>query len=153
MVRLIREFANSRQMEINKLINTKDNLREHLMRVYYWRNTIYKNHWCDEIFVFIPIMNKLKGTHKHLSESTIYEYLFTDWAETYLNDINIYVDKLMVKEKGLPRIVDKDVSNLYDFLNNFYKQISHILATKGGIGNISLYRIIDKLLRRYPYAL
>lgn len=136
-----------------KLRNVSDVLREHLMCVYYWRNTDYKNHWCDEIFAFMPVLRKLKGTHKYLSESTIYEYLFTDWAETYLNDIDIYVDKLMVKEKGLPRIVDKDVSNLYDFLNDFYRQISYILATKGGIDNIPLHRIIDKLLRRYPYAL
>lgn len=153
MVRIIKEFANSRNDEIYKLKNIRETLREHLMCIYYWRDTDCKNHWEGEIFAFLPIMYKLKGTHKLLSEKIIYENLFTDWAESYNNNINVYIHKLMMKEKNMPKIKKTDINNLYNFLEEFYKKICHILATKGSIDKEPLYNIIETLLRKYPYTI
>ena len=121
------------------------------MSIYYWRNTQYKKHWEGEVFSFLPIMSKLKMNHKYLSEKTIYENLFTDYAETFYNDIEVYVEKLMYKEKTLPKIIDMDEYNIYNFLEDFYKKISHILATEGKVKSQIIYAIIEQLLRKYPY--
>ena len=153
MVRLIKEFANSRNDEIYKLKNIREILREHLMCIYFWRDTDCKNHWEGEIFAFLPIMDKLKGAHKLLPEKVIYENLFTDWAESYHNNINVYIDKLMIKEKGMPKIKNKDVHNLYNFLEDFYRKVCHILATKGNVDKNTLYNIIEILLRKYTYSI
>ena len=153
MVRLIKEFANSRNDEIRKLKDVREILREHLMCIYYWRDTDCKNHWEGEIFSFLPIMSKLKMNHKYLSKKLIYENLFTDFAETFYMDIHTYVEKLMYKEKGLPTIYDLDEKNLYKFLDDFYTEISDILADIGSVRKDVVYKIIEKLLKKYPYEI
>ena len=151
MVRLIREFANTRAEEIQKLKNIRDVMKEHLMCIYYWRDCSYKQHWEGEIVGFMPIMSKLKGIHKLLPEKLIYENLFTDWADRLHYDIYAYIDKIMLKEPNLPPIQNEDEHNLYKFLEEFYKKVCHLLATDGSIRKDVIYELIEELLIKYPY--
>lgn len=153
MVKLIKEFANSKTDEITKLQQVQDIIRDHLLCIYYWRDTPCVNHWMGEIVGFLPIMRKLKGTHKLLPEKLIYEYLFTDWADRFIYDVYAYVDKLMIKEHNLPEITDVDVNNVYNFLEEFYTTICHKLATDGSVLKSFLYTYIEKLLEKYPYTI
>lgn len=153
MVRLIKEFANSRKDEIQKLKNIREILREHLMCIYYWRDSNCLKHWEGEIVGFLPIMNKLKNTHKLLPEKLIYENLFEDWADRFNYDIYTYIDKLSLKESNLPMIVDYDEINVFNFLKDFYDNLCHILATDGSIRKDALYDFLDDLLKKYPYTI
>ena len=151
MIKLFFELANTRKDEIQKLKNIRELLREHLMCIYYWRNAEYKNHWEGEIVGFMPIMNKLKNSHKLLSYDIIYENLFTDWADRFSYDVYAYVDKLMTKESTLPEITNIDINNIYKFLEDFYQTVCKKLATEGSIRKQFLYTLIEKLLIKYPY--
>ncbi len=153
MIKLIMEFANSRKEEIQKLRNISDILEQHLLCIYYWRDTDYLNHWEGEVFGFIPKMRKVKGLNKYLSEPLIYENLFTDWYQTFHNDLRVDIQKLMLKEPNLPKIKNLDEYNVGNFLEDFYKVICHELATKGVVENGFLYKLIDNLLKKYPYTL
>ena len=153
MVQLIREFASSRSQEINRVSNVSDKIREHLMCLYYWRDCDCRNHWEGEIFSFIPVMQKLKGTHKFLSYKLIYENLFLNWADTYNSAIRTYVEKLMYKEKNLPKIRNIDRHNLYNFMNEFYTNVSEILSTDGSMTKKEVYSLIETLLSEYPYTI
>lgn len=151
VIRTIKEFANSRSEEIQKLRDVCEVIREHIMSIYYWRDSDCVNHWEGELVGFIPVMRKLKGNNKYLSEAIIYENLFADYAITFYSDIYAYVDKLEQKEPNLHNIVDIDEYNIYSFLNDFYTEICHLLATNGSIRKFILYSIINKLLVKYPY--
>lgn len=153
MIRIITEFANNKKEEIQKLKNIREVLREHMMAIYYWRGSSCKNHWEGEIVGFLPVMSKLKTSHKLLSEPLIFENLFTDWADRFVYDIGTYVDKLNQKEPNLPEIRNMDTNRLYKFLEEFYTLICHILATEGSVRKHTLYTIIEKLLQKYPYKM
>lgn len=152
VIKIITEFANSRKDEIQKLKNIREVLREHIMSIYYWRDSSCVKHWEGEIVGFMPIMNKLKTSHKLLSESLIYENLFTDWAERFEYDVYSYVEKLIAKEPNLPEITNPDAENIYKYLEDFYTEICHILATEGSVRKAVLYNIIETLLNKYPYT-
>ena len=153
MIRLIVEFANSRKEEIQKLKNVKEVLREHIMSIYYWRDSSYVKHWEGEIVGFMPIMSKLKTSHKLLPERLIYENLFTDWAERFTYDVYTYLDKLMEKEPELPKITNADTNKIYEYLKDFYTEICNILAIDGSVRKAVLYDIIETLLNKYPYEI
>ena len=153
VIKLIMEFANTRKEEIQKLRNISDILEQHLLCIYYWRDTDYLNHWEGEIVGFLPRMRLIKGTNKYLSEKQIYENLFTDWAITFYNDIKFDVDRIMVKEPELPVIKNVDAKNVYKFLEDFYKVICGELHIRGNIDKMFLYKLIDDLLKKYPYTL
>ena len=98
-------------------------------------------------------MQKLKGTHKFLSYKLIYENLFLNWADTYNSAIRTYVEKLMYKEKNLPKIRNIDRHNLYNFMNEFYTNVSEILSTDGSMTKKEVYSLIETLLSEYPYTI
>lgn len=147
------EFANSRKEEIQKLRNISDILEQHLLCIYYWRDTDCLNRWEGEVFGFIPKLRKLKGLNKYLSEKQIYENLFTDWYQTFHNDLRVDIQKLMLKEPNLPKIKNMDEYNVGNFLEDFYKVICGELHMRGNIDKMFLYKLIDDLLKKYPYTL
>lgn len=151
MIKLILEFANTRKEEIQKLRNISDILEQHLLCIYYWRNTNYVNHWEGEIVGFLPKMRLIKGVNKYLSEKQIYENLFLDWAINFNNDIEFDVERIMTKEPNLPTITNIDTDNVYKFLLDFYKVVCHELYLHGNMDKTLLYRLIDDLLKKYPY--
>lgn len=151
--KLLTEFANTRKEEIQKLRNISDILEQHLLCIYYWRDTNYINHWEGEIVGFLPKMRLIKGTNKYLSEKQIYENLFLDWANNFYNDAKFDLDRIMSKEPNLPDIKNMDLDNVYDFLEDFYKVVCHELYLHGNMDKTLLYRLIDKLLKKYPYKL
>lgn len=152
VIKLI-EFANTRKEEIQKLRNISDILREHIMSIYYWRDYNCINHWEGEIFGFLPVMKTLKSGNKTLSEKLIYENLFTDWAQDFKYVGDTYVERIMDKETDLPKITNMDLDNIYKFMEEFYKDVSHELYTNKTIRKSVLYNIINKLLKKYPYKL
>ncbi len=151
MIKLILEFANTRKEEIQKLRNISDILEQHLLCIYYWRDTNYVNHWEGEIVGFLPKMRLIKATNKYLSEKQIYENLFLDWAINFSNDIEFDVERIMTKEPNLPTIINIDTDNAYKFLLDFYKVVCHELYLHGNMDKTLLYRLIDDLLKKYPY--
>ena len=153
MVHLIEELAVTRQKEIARLENICDILREHIMSIYYWRDYDCVNHWEGEIFGLIPVMRTLKGSKKTLSEKVIYENLFLDWARNFHLVADTYAERLMDKETNLPKITNMDIDNIYNFLEEFYKIISHELAVNNTIRKPVLYTTIETLLRKYPYKI
>jgi hypothetical protein len=98
-------------------------------------------------------MSKLKMNNKYLSEKIIYENLFEDYAITFDKDIYTYIEKLMYKESNLPKITYIDEDNIYNFLEGFYKRISHILATEGSVRKQVVYNTIENILIKYPYKI
>jgi len=96
-------------------------------------------------------MRLIKGVNKYLSEKQIYENLFLDWAINFNNDIEFDVERIMTKEPNLPTITNIDTDNVYKFLLDFYKVVCHELYLHGNMDKTLLYRLIDDLLKKYPY--
>lgn len=147
------ELAKSRS-EIKSLLESKEAIiKEHLLKLYFWRDLDTKNHWEGEIFGNVPELPKLKGSNKFLSKDKILEYLYS-----YFDVIEYHtkhgLEIIELQEPNLPErssyITSKDCRNFKCFCDEFFDYVGNNLSRIGIVDKRKTYTLLDRLLQKYP---
>lgn len=129
----------------------------HLIKIYIWRDTEYKDGWIKEVCNFLNYVPTLKGSHKHPKGKDLYEWLWKEDREKNFNKTLRYVislagstDKQYKSLKRPTNIISPDVK---DFVDDYMRWVSFELSSEGEIDLEDVRLRIESLLRKYPYEL
>lgn len=75
MYRYIRCMGSTRRSIYEDLDNKADELVAHLIKIILYRNNGNLEHWCKELYGFVPSVPRLKGSHKYPAREFIYKAL------------------------------------------------------------------------------
>lgn len=155
---IVYELAKHKSDVEDKVTDKSEEMIEHLIKIYIWRDTTYKGHWCGEVKGLLSSVKRLKGKgkKKYPKNKDIYKWL---WREND-NKIDKMIDEAIYSaEKGLegyenlrkPRRVDKE--DIKSFVNNYMIWLSNELSKNGIVTSNEVYSTIDFLLKEHPYKL
>lgn len=132
---LIEQAKNKNAIE-NQLYAIGDEIVYHLVKLFLFPTNECKNHWIKKLYAFLPRISKVKTTKKYPSSRVIYSYLFGDMEDSFLEQVESYIDVALLKddlEYNSDDITDNLKIKLFDFIRNYCKWISKELSTKGFI--------------------
>jgi len=147
------EYAKSKSKVINSFENKEDILREHLIKIFFWKNSDCLYHWEGEIFANIPTSIKLKGSNKYLSKKAILASIYS-YHDIIDSSLQQWVSQICVQETDLPEynVSSYDKANFKKFCNEFFDHIATELSTIGAVDKKTIYDLLDRLLSKYSYT-
>jgi hypothetical protein len=143
--------------DIKAMLNSGESIvKEHLIKLYFWRDSDTKNHWEGEIYGNIPELTVIKGSKKLLSNGKILECIYS-YSEVLQRQTPRSVERVEFIEPNLPTISEyitsKDCYNFKCFCDEFFDYVSTELSKVGNLSKRKTYEILDKLLNKYPLYL
>ena len=146
----ITEYAKSKSKVISAFENKEDVLREHLIKVFFWRNSDCLYHWEGEIFGNIPTSIKLKGSNKYLSKKAILSSIYS-YNDIINASLQQWVSQICVWEKDLPEleVSHKNEINFKNFCDEFFDYVATKLSTVGAVNKNAVYSLLNNLLNKY----
>lgn len=143
--------------DVKAMLNNKEPIiKEHLIKLYFWRSYNAKNHWEGKIYGNIPELPVIKGSKKLLSKDKILECLY-GYSEMLQKQTPRSVERVEFIEPDLPivseHITSKDCYNFKCFCDEFFDYVSNELSRLGNLSKRKTYDVLDKLLNKYPLYL
>ena len=94
------EHAQRRSDCISKIYDMSDTLNLHLIKLYLFQKSSYRNHWKDEIISYLEKISRLVWSEnkKKFKSDDYFEWLFLDWIHPE-NKINRLIKKISEQYK------------------------------------------------------
>ena len=133
----------------NKLVNKSEDLFEHLLKLYYWRNTQTKDYWAKEAGGEFLSVSKLTTTKKLPTSEFIKSALYEKWQND--SDFNRIISKIMRDPKYAQYAktfpIKKITYGAKVFCERYIDWLSDILSSTGSHttdeGKYKLYELLD----------
>lgn len=153
---IIYELADNRGKIESNITALSRPIVVHLIKIYLWRDTTYKNHWIREVFGFLNDVPKLKRSNKYPKQKDLYKWLWTESRESNFNKTLRSVISLTTSDGDYKNLKKPDkVSSIdvKDFVEKYMNWISYELSDTGEIEFDDVQDKINSLLKNFPYRL
>ena len=141
------EMAYDRKKVIDKFQDKNEERIYHLLYIFFFRDNESLNHWINEVIAFSKMSYRVKPKNKLMNSCTIYDLIWLQ-PKDMINKKNILrFLNIANKSKGLNKIEKYSFTNLNNFLEEFFKQLSDELSKYDLVDNIE-YKI-KELLNKY----
>lgn len=145
--RYMREMAD-RLVDIKQdLRNCSENLRDHLIMLFMFRNNVNVNHWKNEVYGACHSVSKAKHNHKYPKSSFIYQELWGYYEDGFYDKCYSHVESLEDKENLVAPLFEPTV--MYHFLDSYFVWLSKSLSARGEVSSKEIKSKIDALLTDY----
>lgn len=125
MFRHIYGFGKSRRDILEEIDSSAYQLIEHLVKIILYRDRGNLDHWCKELYGFLPRIDKIKGKNKYPSKDMIINALERDKHTTVCNVLK----RVKLDYEYVPYNVSINV--IENFINLYFDWISEILSKEG----------------------
>lgn len=112
-----------------------------IAQLYLFPNTIYQNHWRQEVWSGLNTMDRLKGSNKLPSTEFIYKNSF----EVNKNSVQDAIDWAIDHEQSLVPIDNIDVSHLTTVMDEYFQWLSEKLSYNRYLKSKDVYCKLDEL--------
>lgn len=140
----IKCMGKSRKDIIEDLDSKSVPLVEHLIKIILYQHRGNFAHWIDEVFGFIPRVDKLKGKNRFPDAKTIYHAMW-DMNELNLDRTVKYVERICKDYEPYPI----DILDIQDFVASYLKSLSKELSEYGRVYPSNCEDTIRTLLSKY----
>lgn len=140
----IRCMGKSRKDIIEDLDSKSIPLIEHLIKIILYQRRGNLTHWIDEVFGFIPRVDKLKGKNKFPDAKTIYHAMW-DMNQLNLDRTVKYVERIC-KDYEPYTISIQDIES---FVTSYLKWLAIELSEYGRVYPSDCEDVIRDLLSKY----
>ena len=142
----IKELAYNRGYVINCLRNLSKNRYEHLLKLYFYRDSRPNefNHWCKEVANYSQMANsRIKIKLKDLIN-----YLWDEPKDDYDEKrVRIKLDNF--EYDGYPKTINFNYENLYNYLKEFNIWVANQLNDDYEVRKLDVVNKINELLNKY----
>lgn len=153
---IINELARNRGYIEGKVSDMAEVIMHHLVEIYLWRDTIYKNHWCTELYGFLHSIQKYSHNHKFPKSSEIYNWLWTDNGVKLNKIIEGIIDGVKDGDDDYKDLQEpKNVNNkdIEKFVIDYIVWLSTELSKGGIVSKNEIKSKVNDLLKKHPYEL
>ena len=154
---IIYELADNRGKIESSITNLSRPIVVHLIKIYLWRDTTYKNHWISELNGFLNSVPKLKGKNRYPKSKDLYRWLWTESRkENFSKTLYSVIDQVDMGEgefKDLKRPDGVDIDKVKMFVEEYMMWISQELSVSGEIMLSEIRSKIDSLLKKHQYRI
>lgn len=142
------EFADHKKDILTELRSLRKKYLDHLIKIFYWKDTQYYAHWCREVYSFYSKISKTKETKKYPRADEIYAAIFGGYEDVFDDHLYNTVDFLNYDHDGLPQIDLNDLhtDELHKFIRNYSIWLSDRLSKYGEVSHKDVRQEIDMLL-------
>ena len=143
MYKLILGISEYQNKIYDKLTTASEHIDEHIIKLLYYSDSSYVEHWKAEIFAFLHKIDKLKGRNKWPKSKFIKEALSTH------NDM-LHEYGLLVKEEEselAPRYISDDTILLA--VNDYQNWLAEQLSIKGIVLHSEVCAKLDEIIKNY----
>lgn len=136
-----------------KLYNSNEKIRENLIALFIWRDSINYNYWLNELYESCHSIDKCKFSNKFLTYKEILQEIWLSWedcfyiVDLYINYINSDINYSINEEKQ--KIPEYSKNNLYDFIKTYCEWLAQKLSNRGYVTIDDVKIIINELLNTY----
>ena len=125
MFRYIYGFGKSRKDILEEIDSSAYQLIEHLVKIILYRDRGNLDHWCKELYGFLPRIDKIKGKNKYPSKDMIINALERDKHTTVCHVLK----RVKLDYEYVPYNVSINV--IENFIDLYFDWISEILCKEG----------------------
>lgn len=146
IIESLKELAYDRGYVINKLRDSSDNRYEHLLKLYFYRDTKPNevNHWCKEVANYSQISN----SRTKIKLKDLIKYLWNEPKDDYSEkDINIILDNF--EYEGYPKTMRFNYKNVYNYLKEFNVWVAEKMNNEEKIRHLDVVNKVKELLNKY----
>lgn len=150
---IINELADNRNKVESDITNKSFVMKIHLIKIYLWRDTVYKNHWIKEVYSFLCRVPKLKKKG-YPKVKDLFEWLWLEDKENFNDIIDDIIEQSKDGEdeyKNLKTPENVNYRDIEEFVSGYMMWISKELHSKGFVSKSKISNSIESLLRKYPY--
>lgn len=148
MIRILYEFAKTRDEIRDSLDSKSDIYITHLFKIFFMRD--YRkddlNHWCREVGDFYKKVDRFKGSKKFPSYKFIYDNILGDHEDIFDN-IFILNQEYLRNEYNFD-IYEDDIDNIFKFIQEYTQWLARELSTKGVVLRDTCVTKLKELLEK-----
>lgn len=122
-----------------QLVAASGELTDHLIKLYLYPSTEYRNHWKQEIYSFVPRCPKLKNTNKYPDAQFIFDCIsaYLDTTETAM----YYV----MQEYPSHTPERYDAQELEQLMAEYLTWLADELSANGRVQSQAVYNKLDEI--------
>ena len=145
--RYIREMADGLADMKRDLRNCSENLRDHLIMLFLFRDNINVNHWKNEVYGACHSVSKAKKNHQYPKASFIYQELWGYYEDGFYDKCYSHIDSLEDNENFVAPAFEPTA--LYHFLDSYFIWLAKSLSVSGEVSSRDVKSEIDELMVRF----
>jgi hypothetical protein len=147
----------SKQLE-DKLMQGENISIEHLLKIYYFRDSKYFNGWASSVYHAMMRTYKDSSNHnKFPNAENIFDWIWGKQEDCFKDVthpiwLKAFNDKSDQQYQGLPYIhAGGDPEGAMKFIHDYYIWLAKELSKSGKVDLPDVKSILQRLLRKYPY--
>lgn len=150
MIRILYEFADSKNDIKDFLRRNDENYLIHLAKIFFMRDRQELSHWKDEVYSFYSRVKKTKNKNKYPDPKFIYFNIYGKDEDSPKSIIENVYDKL---DMDYSIKINKSYGNIFlKFVREYTKWLSQNLSDNGYVSRSDVRSKIDELLSKYKYS-
>ena len=130
-----------------KLYNSNEKIRENLIVLFIWRDSINYNYWLNELYESCHSIDKYKFSNKFLTYKEILQEIWLSWEDCFYERINS--DIIYLENKENRKAPEFSKNNLYDFIKTYCEWLAQKSSNRGYVTIDDVKIIINELLNTY----
>ena len=144
---LFKEMSRKRKEVLNKLDDKNEVRYEHLIKLYFYRDTRRNDFisWCEEVANF----SKRHSSYSQIKLKDFIKILWTQPKDDYDKDTMNLILKDFYR-KGYPEINNYNYENFYNYLKDFHMWLSELLVKQKIVLAYEVENKVTELLNKYP---
>lgn len=145
-LQMLSEMFFDRKHVLEKLSEQNGARYEHLLKIYFYRNSRKENFndWCIEVANY----SKLSKCSSKLKVKDMYRILWDEPKDDYdFSGIHVFIKNL--EFAGYPEIKNFNEDNVFNYLKEFHEWLINIILEKKIYANDVANKLIE-LLNKYP---
>ena len=154
-------MAQPREKIEKYLMDKMNSIVIHLLKLYFYRDTMARGKWKMDIYAFCNRIYLLKGKNRYPMKEFIYFYIWKSYADAYLKTYDSWINDVITFLTEDDKNVYIDISVIannyrreetYHFINDYMLWLAEKLSVKGSVEATEVRSELDKLLSKYPFV-
>jgi hypothetical protein len=153
---VLQEMSLSRKYQTMHYRETIKVIVEHLLKLYYFRDSMWKPVWISHLFKNTPFAVKFKHNNKYPDTAFIYENMWGFLDDTYAGVYRQIISGILETDNvDVQRITKSpNIEITRELCSSYCEWVAQMISNPLNSGSVTLSQVrleIEKLLKKYPY--
>jgi hypothetical protein len=153
---VLQEMSLSRKYQAMHYRETIKVIIEHLLKLYYFRDSPWKSVWVTHLFKNTPFAVKFKHNNKYPDAVFIYKNMWDFLDDTYAGVYSQIVSGILEMENvDIQRITEKpNIEITRKMCSSYCAWVAQMISNSMNLGRVTFPQVrseVEKLLKKYPY--
>jgi hypothetical protein len=153
---VLQEMSLSRKYQAIHYRETIKTIIEHLLKLYYFRDSSWKSVWIVHLFKNTPFAVKFKHNNKYPDATFIYKNMWEFLDDTYAGVYRQIISGLFeMEDVDVQRITKKpNIETTKKLCSSYCEWVSQMISNPLNSGAVTLSQVrseVEKLLKKYSY--